>query len=203
MRYPSLKESLYIHRWPFLVAILLFALGVYTGYAIGLFSPAGSETAGLESVMKELERLAKFIKLYTIQGALFVALKNTLTAVLAFFLGIIFAIPTALILLLNGFIVGFAASKFPADIFLMGVLPHGIFEMPAFLLASSAGLRLGAAFVKKISASLKHEPYSLMQVMAEGLPLLFLSIALLFIAAFIEVFITPSLVPLNQTSPLS
>lgn len=57
-----------------------------------------------------------------------------------------------LLTLLNGFVVGYVGGTFASwarfGFFACGVLPHGIFELPALVLAAAFALRLGASLVR-------------------------------------------------------
>jgi uncharacterized membrane protein SpoIIM required for sporulation len=74
---------------------------------------------------------------------------NTRVGLLAFATGILAGVPTVLLHLYNGILVGAFASIFfhdpwPVD-FLAWILPHGIPELTAITLCAAAGLLLGAA----------------------------------------------------------
>ena len=74
---------------------------------------------------------------------------NTRVGLLAFATGMLAAIPTVLLQLYNGLILGAFASIFLHDAsllpFLAWILPHGIPELTAITLCTAAGLQLGAA----------------------------------------------------------
>jgi uncharacterized membrane protein SpoIIM required for sporulation len=86
-------------------------------------------------------------------------------------------------------IVGFS----PALLALSGILPHGIFEIPAVILSSAAVLYLGAALVTPIPGRTLGEV--LLEALADWAKVNFgLVLPLLTIAAAIEVWITPRLI---------
>jgi uncharacterized membrane protein SpoIIM required for sporulation len=74
---------------------------------------------------------------------------NTRVGLLAFATGMLAAIPTVLLQLYNGLVLGAFASIFVHDSsllpFLAWILPHGIPELTAITLCTAAGLQLGAA----------------------------------------------------------
>ena len=74
---------------------------------------------------------------------------NTRVGLLAFATGMLAAIPTVLLQLYNGLVLGAFASIFLHDRspvpFLAWILPHGIPELTAITLCTAAGLQLGAA----------------------------------------------------------
>jgi len=76
---------------------------------------------------------------------------NTRVAFLSFALGMTAGLGTALILFYNGVILGAVVFDYVADgqiVFLLGwLLPHGVVEIPALLIAGQAGLVLGHALI--------------------------------------------------------
>ena len=76
-------------------------------------------------------------------------LHNWLVSIAAAMSGIGFAFPSFEIILFNGFILGILNPLVPTLTMLLAViLPHGIIEIPAFLLAGSVGIKLGYAALK-------------------------------------------------------
>jgi len=81
----------------------------------------------------------------------------------------------------------------PALLALSGILPHGIFEIPAVILASAAVLHLGAALVTPVPGRTLGEV--LLEALADWAKIgLGLVLPLLTVAAAIEVWITPRLI---------
>jgi uncharacterized membrane protein SpoIIM required for sporulation len=76
---------------------------------------------------------------------------NVRVAILAFGAGILLCLPTALLLVTNGANLGVAGGLFAAagelPKFLGLILPHGLLELTAVVVAGGAGLRLGWAVV--------------------------------------------------------
>lgn len=91
------------------------------------------------------------------QGAVWynLALNNMGAALLIAGTGLLFSIPTIIMLLFNGLMIGFiialsaAVHSFPT--LLAGMLPHGILEIPALLLAGAIGLRPLGLFARRSS----------------------------------------------------
>lgn len=73
-------------------------------------------------------------------------------------------------------------------LFCLGILPHGILEIPALLLSGALGLYLGYKFIEnptyKVKYHLRHLAFVLTFYHRHIVPLIFL-------AAFLEVYITP------------
>ncbi|MBV8378613.1 MAG: stage II sporulation protein M [Verrucomicrobia bacterium] len=76
---------------------------------------------------------------------------NTRVSILALALGVTWGIGTLILLFYNGVILGavvFDYVRAGQSVFLMGwLLPHGVIEIPAILIAGQAGLLLGQALI--------------------------------------------------------
>ncbi len=107
----------------------------------------------------------------------------------AFTLGI----STFLNLSLNGYILGIIVSiYFP----ILGIkrltlliLPHGIFEIPAIIIAGAAGFKIPYEIIRYLAGK-KEQPLTKEDI-KEYLTLALISIILIVIAAFVEAYITP------------
>ena len=109
-----------------------------------------------------------------------------------------FGVLGALVYLLNMGIIGAvlaviqAMGKSPLKIAVYGILPHGIFEIPALILASAAVLYIGIALVTPRSQRTLGEV--LIEAIADWTKIgLGLVLPLLTIAAIIETWVTPVL----------
>lgn len=165
---------------------------------------------------QEVEQLyqAYFQELEQIGGEIFTAAplwgtvmllgNNFVTALLMILTGIFIGLPTFFILLINGGALGVLATILsleginPVPFYFFGVVPHGIFEIPAILIAGGIGLKIGSQIIRPPSGmnrrtSLKNNFFLGIQLM----PAIFL---LLLIAAVIEITITPVL--LSQVAEL-
>jgi stage II sporulation protein M len=80
----------------------------------------------------------------------------------------------------------------PWPMFLAGVAPHGIFEIPALIIGSAAVLYMGAAIVTPQTGKSMGEV--ILEFLADGTKIfLGVVVPLLAIAAVIEAYITPGL----------
>lgn len=78
-----------------------------------------------------------------------------------------------------------------AATFFAGILPHGIFEIPAIILAGSLAIYLSVGIFKKI----EDNGFSYKQVVGNtAKSFVFLCVPLLMVAALIEAFITPMII---------
>ncbi|ATW25371.1 stage II sporulation protein M [Candidatus Formimonas warabiya] len=81
-----------------------------------------------------------------------IMINNIKVAALAFALGILFGIGTVFLLLYNGLIIGVLAALFTeyqqGTIFWSLILPHGVMELTAIILAGAGGLLVAGAVVR-------------------------------------------------------
>jgi stage II sporulation protein M len=123
--------------------------------------------------------------------------QNVTVSAFALFGGFFFGLASLLVVFVNGFLIGFIITAvFVAlknhqqafDLILRGIVPHGIFEIPAFFFAASLGFKLGLEWLGKDSKGQR------LKVLGNNLRdslLYFLLIAtVLFAAAIIEVFVS-------------
>ena len=111
-------------------------------------------------------------------------------------LGVVGGILPVCFLLLNGYAIGLVLyitiqSKGIAS-FLLAIVPHGIFELPAVLLGASIGIFLGARATKrlfgKFETTLKSDLRRAIRFYCGVI------LPLLLVAAFVEAFITSAIV---------
>jgi stage II sporulation protein M len=80
----------------------------------------------------------------------------------------------------------------PLPMFLAGVLPHGIFELPALMIGSAVALYMGAVIVTPQTGKSMGEV--ILELLADWVKIfLGVVVPLLAIAALIEAYITPGL----------
>ncbi|OGE81692.1 MAG: hypothetical protein A3H72_03915 [Candidatus Doudnabacteria bacterium RIFCSPLOWO2_02_FULL_48_8] len=127
-------------------------------------------------------------------------IQNTAATAIALFLGILFGIAPFLIVGLNGVILGYVLAAIAAyednllNVFyyvVTGLLPHGILEIPAFLLASAFGLKLGISWLSKGAAGQRQA--ALKKSFLEAAAIFPIVVVLLFLAALLEVFVSGKL----------
>jgi len=188
------------HWLPILVVCLTLAAAVGAGaiYAADYPLPAG--TLQLESLPRDaFEDLPQvgFLPRFTVSGVFFNNLRSlALAGILALFS---FGVLAVVLLMAPLAIVGFFAAQLGAlgysPLVFVGtfILPHGIVELPAAIIATAFALRIGAALVSPPAGL--DVGQGLLLVVADFLKIfLLLVIPLLLIAALIEVHITPQVV---------
>ncbi len=176
-------------KWIF-IAIFLFGIGLVSG----LTTP----TSGINFVAEDIAALQEFSSIlvpFSLLTVILILAKNTSALLLSFALSPIFCLMPILALTVNGWLIAFIAAiviqEESLGFVLAGLLPHGIFELPAFILGEAAALSFGAVV---ILALFKKERRSLLlPSLKQNLRYLTVALALLVPAAFIEIYITPLL----------
>jgi stage II sporulation protein M len=177
-----IRDYLYALRFYLLFVLLLFAAAAVVGYQ-GFFSALFSES--LEWLQQLSEGIEEFTALYPswlIFMAFFIVifLNNAFTCLLNIVAGPLIGIFPLFSTVINGGLLGWLAQE-QGLIVLLAVVPHGMFELPAYFISVAIGLRLAREAVKAKSKR------QLRLRLAEGLrAYLNLIIPLLLIAALIE-----------------
>ena len=173
------------------VSLTLFASGMVLGLVMVYRIPGLAD--------RFTDSLANFVKIFAamppwkLAGAIF--LNNALKTLMAILLGTVLGIVPGLFLLANGAALGVALSLSiqarGAWLSILGIVPHGIIELPAVFLGTSIGLMLGIHLIKHLRGS------SSMTTRSEiGCALRFyctVIVPLLLLAALVEAFVTAAL----------
>ena len=174
-------------RW-ILVAVLLFGIGI----VLGLATPTGI-TSLLAEDITSLEELGDLLaSLPLVLVVIFIFIKNASVLLLSFVLSPILCFMPITI---NGWVLAFVSSiviqEESLGYLLAGLLPHGIFELPAFILGEAAAL----SFVTMVIIALfrKERRNLLLPNLKRNLKYLMIALALLLPAAIIETYVTPLL----------
>ncbi len=197
----DLPQLLRLQRLPLLVvvAVIVVGLGVGCGFALRYPLPAGLiQFQGLEDVdfARDIPDIP-FLPGFDVQSVFLHNLR--VLGIGAVAAGVSFGAVPLLVLLPSMLLVGFFAAEAaivglnPLAFLLAFILPHGIVEVPAVILASAFSLRLGASFMAPPPGFSVGE--SLLLAISDFLKVFFLLVVpMLLVAAFIEVNITPQLV---------
>jgi len=174
-----------------LVTVLLFITAVIVGWMGTVHNPAlGNELLSL--FQKEIAGQI------TLENPVDMCLKifaNNLEACILLFLGgATFGILTLLILSLNGIVIGAVSeiiSKGHSVLFIAAaIVPHGIFEIPAFIIASALGFSMAQALIAEWFGTADTSTEA--QRLARSFLLYVLP--LIAVAAVVEAFITPAVI---------
>ncbi|MGI8794094.1 MAG: stage II sporulation protein M [Acidimicrobiales bacterium] len=195
----TFPAAVWHNRWFVAISALLFfapaiALGTWLAQ-----SPAAVE-ASAPAQVREAYLARDFEDYYSSQPAAefasLVTTNNIQVSFLAFASGILLCVPTAYVLVMNGASLGMAGGLFAAagasPKFFGLILPHGLLEITAVVIAGGAGLRLGWTIIdpgdRRRGVALREEGRRAAAVVL-GLMLAFV------VAGIIEGFVTGSGLP--------
>lgn len=176
---------------PFVFSALFFFIFAFVGFVISSVYPS-LIVSSIDSLIDMAEKVSdlSFVGLVA-----FIFLNNSFVALMASIGGLLFAFLPIFIIVVNGFVLGIvyyltvdiASSGF----FLMGVLPHGVIEIPAILFSTAIGIWLGLAFLDLLFKG-NEDRVSIKKKIKRAFYTYFtIIIPLLFVAALVEMFLTP------------
>ncbi|HUU64912.1 MAG TPA: stage II sporulation protein M [Dehalococcoidales bacterium] len=174
-------------KWIF-IAVGLFAIGI----ALGLAMPAN--IAGLlTDDLAALEAFASILGPFKVTTALIIFLKNVSALLVSFLFSPLLCLVPILALTVNGWLLSFVSvivvQEESLGLLLAGLLPHGIFELPALIIGEAAALSFGTMTIVALIA--KNRRSQLLPNLKRNLRYLVIACALLLPAAIIETYITP------------
>ncbi len=171
----------------FLLALVLFLFSFLVGVLFVHFYPSLAKDA-----MFEMQKSFSFLlELDPIHLGVFIFFNNSVKILLFIILGILFAIPTLIFLLINGWVLGYVVAFNYPELGLEGLFFslffHGIFEFTALLIGGAMGIGLGLFSYR----SFRNKNSSLKEELKENVKssinvFLWIIIPLLLIAAIIE-----------------
>jgi uncharacterized membrane protein SpoIIM required for sporulation len=148
------------HFRKFLAAVLLTIFGALFGGAAVTFDPDAKAAIApfphllqnpAERVKEEESKINPTLATSKSRFSAMLITNNTKVSILALALGITWGIGTTILLFYNGVVLGAIIIDYVRagqSVFLMGwLLPHGVVEIPAILIAGQAGLILGQALI--------------------------------------------------------
>ncbi|MCK5434921.1 MAG: stage II sporulation protein M [Dehalococcoidales bacterium] len=175
--------------WIF-IAVFLFGTGIAFGLATSTDNSLPSEY-----ITAFEEQFSGILTLPKPLIALFILLKNTSALLISFALSPIFCLVPVLALFINGLVIAFVSTLVIEEeslgFLLAGLLPHGVFELPALILGQAAALSFGTTAV--LALFKKERRNLLIPSLKRNLKYLMVALALLLPAAIIETYITPLL----------
>jgi len=176
-------------RW-IIIAICLFSIGMVTGLALPI------NTADLLSEeLAYLKELADFLEPFQITTAVFIFLKNVSAVLISFVFSPMLCLLPILALTFNGLLLSLVSTMVVQEesvgVLMAGLLPHGIFEIPALIIGEAAALSFGTMVM--IALFKKEARGRLSTNLKQNSKYLLLAATLLVPAAIIETFITPLL----------
>jgi len=179
-------------RFWVIIASSLFVIGLGIGLIISLAMPDGT-TDFLSEDLAALEELSTILEPFQATTAVFIFFKNVSVLLFSFILSPVLCLLPVLALVLNGSLLSFVsvivAKEESVGLILAGVLPHGVFEIPAVIIGEAAALSFGVTAIKALLSRNKHIP--LLPNFKKSLLYLLLAFVLLVPAAIMETYITP------------
>ena len=119
------------------------------------------------------------------------AANNWLVSATAIYGGVALGIPTAVDMLLNGFVVGAVSGIADPLVIVALVAPHGVIELPAIVIAGGLGFHLAGVVVGMFRGT--RTSTDLAEALRLGYRVLLGLAVVLVVAAFIEAFLTPAI----------
>jgi uncharacterized membrane protein SpoIIM required for sporulation len=186
-----------------LVVFLIAGVSLWMGYDwIMVNVPQAISNASPENLQKLTDRVREMPDLSGLQdniNAPFLFLNNTRAVTMIFFAGLFsFSVLGVLLYMVNIGIIGGLFALFQllglqaGPIFLAGVVPHGVFEIPALMIGSAMVLYMGVAIVTPQTGKSMGEV--ILELLADWTKIFIgLVVPLLAVAAMIEAYITPTL----------
>jgi stage II sporulation protein M len=181
-------------RYKFWVIIAsgLFVIGIGAGLLISAIMP-DDITGLLSEELSALEELSTILEPFQATTAVFIFLKNASVLLLSFIFSPILCLLPVMALAFNGMLISLVAvivaQEESTGLLLAGLLPHGIFGIPALIIGEATALSFGAMTI--IALISKGRRNLLLPNLKQNMKYFLLALALLVLAAIIETFVTP------------
>ena len=175
-------------RWLF-IAVFLFGIGLVLGLATttavtGLLAEDVAALEELADLLAPLPQLSVFA---------FIFIKNVSAVLISFAFSPIVCLVPVMALIINGWIIGLVSTTVIQEkslgYLLAGLLPHGIFELPALIMGEAVALSFGTAVI--LALFRKERRKLLLPNLRQNLRYLVVALTLFLPAAIIETYITP------------
>lgn len=136
-----------------ILSFTIFSAILFFLFAIAGYLAAYSNPQGAAKIVEQLNISFGFVeKLSPLLTFLFIFINNAVKALVIMLLGFLFGVVPIFFLVLNGYVAGVViyviVSAEGVGKVIAGLLPHGIFELPAIFIAAGYGLWLGIRFYK-------------------------------------------------------
>ncbi|MEM0084003.1 MAG: stage II sporulation protein M [Candidatus Methanomethylicia archaeon] len=168
------------------ISTMVFTFGIISGLKQTSIPPLGEE------ILNPIRELAKQYKPFTISTFMLIFSKNLIALLTMWISGLLLSIPTIVSLWMNGYIIGLVVNlSGNITLAILGILPHGVIEIPALIIAGASGIRIGIEVTRKLASIITHKNASIRRALKETIKPMMISIILLIPAALIETYITP------------
>lgn len=177
------------------------AIFLLAGMVVGATNPAldgfmQSQMSGLRNIAQNINSSSH----PTLYLMLFILLNNIIKAVFVMYLGAFFGIVPIIFLAINGMMIGYLIHRTAEqgngmlfDVIVKGLLPHGVIELAAIVIACAYGLRFGKMILQGIGSTLTRKSgwgQHFEKFMQRTLPVIVLITVMLVVAALIESTVT-------------
>jgi stage II sporulation protein M len=179
-------------RFWVIIAAGLFIIGILAGMAVRNTMPA--DVTGFFSEQEtSLSNIATSLRTSPLAILIFIYFKNALAVIISFLLSPFLCLVPVLALFFNSAFISYVSIEVIQEkslgYLLAGMLPHGIFEIPAILIGEAASLSFGVATIIAVFSRARSEKFR--TGLKENFKYLLISLALLAPAAIMETFVTP------------
>ena len=195
---PTLSKDLL--KREFLNTAAAFAVLAVLGFAAGMLFPDAAQQL-LDRFAAQLEQLGLSSNVPQSQMMATLFFNNVTASLLAMLYGLIPFVPLSALaigtnaLMLGAFAALYLMQGYGLGVYLVGILPHGVFELTALILACTLGLLICRTGTDRLRR--KKEAVPLWPRLQDCLRVfLFAVVPLLALAALIEAYITPVLLQL-------
>ena len=181
-------------RW-ILIASFFFIFGTVSGLVLTLVNPTNATSIIAEDItgLEQFTDLMGTLPQWSI--LIFIFIKNVSAVLISIALSPFLCIVPFIALILNGWVLGWVSTlviqEKSISYLLAGVLPHGIIEIPAFIMGEAVAFSVGTAIMLAIFK--KDRRRQLLPNLKQNLRYLAIAIGLLLPAAIIETYVVPLL----------
>lgn len=145
-------QDLFKYKKMILLSIVLFTAGIVIGTVKAdlITTLIAPQLESLKEYSRELSQSANPEWNFFV----FIFLNNAVKSVIIIFAGALFGLLPIFFLVMNGMVIGYLLSSAAMqganlfDLIVKGLLPHGIIEIPAILIAAAFGLQFGYLVMK-------------------------------------------------------
>jgi stage II sporulation protein M len=185
------------------IVVALFLLSAAIGYMVPSASPEAT-SALLSGLQDKAESLSGQSPPAMMLG---IFANNATGSLMALLFGLVAGLFPLFFIVSNGMVIGIMlelvidklGAAGGATVFAAGILPHGVLELPAVLISTAIGLKLGYAALRSL---LKGDGRVAAELKDGLLIFLFWLVPILFLAAFIETFVTGAILAYFIQAPL-
>lgn len=183
----------YVYSLRLYIYVVVAVMIISAGAGIGIAFAFPDQVLSTLKMMAEQDSFAGADNVFTL------FLHNVQSGLISLVLGLLFMVPailfTALEWLLIGVIIGYGLFKMGLVMTVIALVPHGILEIPAAVIMTAIGLRLGHC---GLLALRRKQWVTLQKELVEGVCILIVwLLPMLFVAAVIETYVTPALMGLK------